>query len=102
MTVIARLEVTPVAERTLSDDIAKAVEALDGFDVTYEIEPMGTVIEADSAEEVFAAAQAAHEAVDGERVLTSLEIDDLRGREQHIADRVSSVEDALAERSDGG
>lgn len=102
MTVIARIEVTPVEERTLSDDIARAVSALEEFDVTYEIQPMGTVVEADSAEEVFAAAQAAHAAVDGERVITSVEIDDLRGREQHIADRVSSVEEALADRADGG
>lgn len=99
MTTIARLEVTPVEERSLSEDIARAVTVLDEFDVTYEIEPMGTILEAESAEEAFAAAQAAHEAVDGERVITSLEVDDLRGREQHITDRVSSVEEALPEQS---
>ena len=95
MTVIALLSVAPVIEDSLADEVAKAVAALDDFDVSYETNPMGTVIEADSTNELFDAAQAAHEAVDGDRVSTVLKIDDKRAREQRAHEKVDAVEDAL-------
>ncbi|MFC4551966.1 MULTISPECIES: MTH1187 family thiamine-binding protein [Halorussus] len=95
MTVIALLSVAPVTEGSMAGEVAKAVAALDDFDVSYETNPMGTVIEADSVDELFAAAQAAHEAVDGDRVSTFLKIDDKRTREQRARDKVDAVEEAL-------
>ena len=95
MTVIALLSVAPVIEGSMSGEIAKAVDALEGFDVRYETNPMGTVIEADDIGTLFAAAQAAHEAVDGDRVSTVLKIDDKRGRGGRAREKVESVEDHL-------
>jgi uncharacterized protein (TIGR00106 family) len=79
----------------MAGEVATAVAALDDFDVSYETNPMGTVVEADSVEELFAAAQAAHEAVDGDRVSTVLKIDDKRTREQSAREKVEAVEEAL-------
>ncbi|ELZ39957.1 MTH1187 family thiamine-binding protein [Halorubrum tebenquichense] len=95
MTAIAMLSVAPVIEESMADEVAKAVAALDDFDVSYETNPMGTVIEADDAETLFAAAAAAHEAVDGDRVSTVLKIDDKRTSESSAADKVTAVEDHL-------
>jgi uncharacterized protein (TIGR00106 family) len=95
VTVIALLSVAPVIEDSMADEVAKAVAALNDFDVSYETNPMGTVIEADSTNELFDAAQAAHEAVDGDRVSTVLKIDDKRAREQRAHEKVDAVEDAL-------
>ncbi|MFH5800019.1 MTH1187 family thiamine-binding protein [Haladaptatus sp. DYF46] len=95
MTVIALLSVAPVTEGSMASEVAKAVDALDEFDVSYETNPMGTVIEADSADELFAAAQAAHEAVDGDRVSTVLKIDDKRARDQRAREKVDAVEAEL-------
>ena len=95
MTVIALLSVAPVVEGSMADEVAKAVAALDEFDVAYETNPMGTVVEADSVDELFAAAQAAHEAVDGDRVSTVLKIDDKRTSDERAAEKVTAVEDAL-------
>ncbi|USZ67579.1 MTH1187 family thiamine-binding protein [Halorussus salilacus] len=95
MTVIAFLSVAPVTEDSMASEVAKAVAALDDFDVSYETTPMGTTIEADSADELFAAAHAAHEAVDGDRVSTFLKIDDKRTREQRAREKVESVEREL-------
>ncbi|WP_254766924.1 thiamine-binding protein [Salinilacihabitans rarus] len=92
MTAIARLEVVPIREQRMSEDIAAALDAVEAFDVTYELTPMGTVLEADDAGEIFAAARAAHDAIDEDRVLTSLEIDDQPDREQDLGDRVEAVE----------
>ena len=95
MTVVALLSVAPVTEESMADEVATAVEALEEYDVSYETNPMGTVIEADSTDELFTAAQAAHEAVDGDRVSTVLKIDDKRNREVSAADKVAAVEDEL-------
>lgn len=95
MTAIARFEVIPLHEGSMAEDIARAIQALDEFDVTYETTATDTVLEADDVEEIFAAVGAAHAAVDGDRVITSLEIDELRTREQRSDDRVAAVEAAL-------
>jgi len=95
MTVVALLSVAPVIEDSMASEVAAAVEALDEFDVAYETNPMGTVIEADDAGTLFAAAEAAHDAVDADRVSTVLKIDDKRAREESAAAKVESVEREL-------
>jgi uncharacterized protein (TIGR00106 family) len=79
----------------MSAEIAKAVDALEEFDVSYEITGMGTVIEADSATTLFDAASAAHDAVDSDRVVTTLKVDDKRGVKQTANGKVESVEEHL-------
>ncbi|THE65889.1 thiamine-binding protein [Salinadaptatus halalkaliphilus] len=95
MTVIALLSVAPVIEDSMAGEIAEAVDALEAYDVSYETNPMGTVIEAESTDELFAAAQAAHEAVDADRVSTVLKIDDKRTREGTASDKVDAVAEEL-------
>ncbi|OYR52794.1 MTH1187 family thiamine-binding protein [Halorubrum sp. Ea8] len=95
MTTVALLSVAPVIEDSMASEVAKAVAALDAFDVSYETNPMGTVIEADDAETVFAAAAAAHDAVDGDRVSTVLKIDDKRTAETTADRKVEAVEEEL-------
>lgn len=80
----------------MADAIARAVEALEYYDVTYETTPTDTVIEADTLEELFAAVRGAHEAIaDEHRVVTELEIDYQPGRPRGMDDRVRAVEREL-------
>ena len=95
MTVVALLSVAPVIEGSMAGEVAKAVDALEGFDVRYETNPMGTVIEADDVGTLFAAAEAAHRAVDADRVSTVLKIDDKRASDGTAASKVEGVEAAL-------
>jgi len=95
MTVVALLSVAPVREGSMAEDVADAVAALDDFDVTYETNPMGTVIEAEDVGTLFDAAEAAHRAVDGDRVSTVLKIDDKRASDESAAAKVAAVEDEL-------
>jgi uncharacterized protein (TIGR00106 family) len=95
MTCIAFLSVAPVTTESMASEVAKAVAALEDFDVSYETTPMGTTIEAADAATVFAAAQAAHEAVDGDRVSTFLKVDDKRTVETTAAAKVDRVADEL-------
>ena len=95
MTVIGFLSVAPVIEGSMAEEVAKAVAALDEYDVSYETTPMGTIIKTDESAELFAAAAAAHEAVDGDRVSTFLKVDHKRTVEQAASDKVDAVEAEL-------
>ncbi len=101
MSVIALLSVAPVQEGSMSEEVAKAVDALDAYDVSYETNPMGTVIEADAVSELFDAVEAAHTAVSGDRVSTVLKIDDKRTIDQSAAEKVESVEEHLGRPASG-
>jgi uncharacterized protein (TIGR00106 family) len=95
MTVFGFLSVAPVRAGSMAEEVAKAVAALDNYDVEYETTPMGTVIEADDTGELFAAAHAAHLAVDADRVSTTLKIDDKRSVRQSADEKVTAVEEHL-------
>lgn len=95
MTVVALLSVAPVKEGSMAEDVAAAVAALDRFDVAYETNPMGTVIETDSVDELLAAVGAAHNAVEADRVSTFLKIDDKRGADRAAQEKVAHVEEHL-------
>jgi len=95
MTVFAFLSVAPVVEGSMAEEVAKAVDALEDFDVEYETTPMGTIIEAEDTGQLFAAAHAAHLAVDGDRVSTFLKIDDKRTVRQSADEKVTAVEEHL-------
>lgn len=95
MTVVALLSVAPVIEDSMASEVAAAVEALEDFDVAYETNPMGTVVEADDVDTLLDAVAAAHKAVDGDRVSTFLKIDDKRTVDQQASDKVDAVEEHL-------
>jgi uncharacterized protein (TIGR00106 family) len=97
MTCIGFLSVAPVVEESMAPYVADAVDALEAFDVEYETTPMGTVIEAQDSDELFAAAHAAHEAVGkrADRVETFLKVDDKRAVEQRASEKVDAVEAEL-------
>ena len=95
MTVIALLSVAPVIDDSMACEVAKAVNALDDHDVSYETNPMGTVIEAADIDTLLAAVGDAHKAVDGDRVSTVLKIDHKRDTDQAAAEKVEAVESEL-------
>ena len=99
MTVIGELNVTPIRKGSMSAELAKAIEALDEFDVSYESNPMATIMEADDVGTLFAAAQAAHEAVDEDRVITTLKIDDKRTTTAPASEKVDSLEERLGRKA---
>jgi uncharacterized protein (TIGR00106 family) len=97
MTVTAMLSVAPIdsPEADFDAEIAKAIDALEDYDVRYETHPMETTIEAESLDDVFAAAQGATEAVDASRVSTKLKIDHFREEDLAVEEKVDRVETHL-------
>lgn len=104
MTVTAMLSVSPVDDDSVDfeAEIARAIDALEEYDVTYRTHPMETTIEGESLDEVFAASQAATEALEASRTLTSLKIDHFRDRSLAVEDKVSMVEAHLGRDAEGG
>jgi uncharacterized protein (TIGR00106 family) len=95
MTASAFLTVSPDTEGSMAPEIATAVDALEEYDVTYETTPMGTLLEAEDTAELFAAAQGAHDAVDSDRVVTTVKIDDKRVSDASMEEKVAAVESHL-------
>ncbi|AFK21546.1 thiamine-binding protein (plasmid) [Haloferax mediterranei ATCC 33500] len=104
MTVTAMLSVAPLDDPDVDfeAEIAKAIDALEDFDVKYETHPMETTIEADDLSAVFAAAQAATEALDATRTLTNLKIDHFREQSLDVEEKVDMVETHLGREARGG
>lgn len=94
MTVTAMLSVSPVDDESVDfeAEIAKAIDALEDFDVRYETHPMETTIEAEDLGEVFDSVQAATEALDASRTLTSLKVDHFREETLAVEEKVDMVE----------
>jgi uncharacterized protein (TIGR00106 family) len=101
MTVVALLSVAPVREGSMAEDVAAAVAALDDFAVSYETNPMGTVVEAEDVDTLLAAVGAAHKAVDADRVSTFLKIDDKRASDEPADEKVAAVERELGRSARG-
>jgi uncharacterized protein YqgV (UPF0045/DUF77 family) len=97
MTVTAMLSVAPLddADAEFDAEIAKAIDALEPFDIEYETNPMETTIQAEELSEVFDAAQAATEAVDASRTITDLKIDHFREERLDVEEKVDRVETHL-------
>ncbi len=102
MTASGFLTVSPRVEGSMAPEIAKAVDALESHPVTYETTPMGTLLEAEDAATLFEAVQTAHEAVDSDRVVTSLKIDDKRATDAGMYEKVDAVEQNLGREAAGG
>jgi uncharacterized protein (TIGR00106 family) len=99
MTATAFLIVSPRVEGSMAPEVAKAVDALEEFDVKYETTAMGTILEATEGDELFEAAAAAHDAVDADRAVTFLKIDDKRTVEEAGERKVEKVEEELGRKA---
>ncbi|MFB6186583.1 MAG: MTH1187 family thiamine-binding protein [Halobacteriaceae archaeon] len=96
MTITASLSIAPL-EGDMEREIAKAIEALENYDVEYRTYPMETTIWTEDIDELFAAVKAAHNAVSDERVVTRLKIDHNRTQtfEDGPQQKVRAVEEKL-------
>jgi len=80
----------------IGKDIAKVLKIVDTSGLPYKVNPMGTVVEGDW-EDVMALIKKCHEAVlkGGERVVTSIKVDDRKKHCNMIEEKVKSLETRL-------
>lgn len=94
--VVAEVSVVPIGtqEPSVSRYVKAAVEAFESTGLQCTLNPMGTTIEADSAEEIFSALSAAREAVFEmgiERVYMVVKMDERRDEDRGAEDMSRSV-----------
>ncbi len=94
---LAQFSIIPVGKgSSIGDDIAKVLKIVDASGMPYKINPMGTVIEG-TWDQVMKLIKKCHKTVmeNGERVVTTISIDDRKGKPGRIDQKVRSVEKRL-------
>lgn len=95
---IMEISIVPMGTQSVSVSqyVAAAIKSIQ--DVKYELTPMGTIIEADSVEDLFDIATRMHRAVlnaGASRVVTAIKIDDRKGAKHSASGKVQAVQDQL-------
>lgn len=91
---LVEFSIVPIGKGvSLGKDIAKVLRIIDRSGLPYKINPMGTVVEG-RWDELMGLIRKCHNAVlkDGERVLTTIKIDDRKRKKGMIEGKVKSVE----------
>ncbi len=97
---IAEFSVIPIgAGVSTSEEVAKVVGLVDQSGLPYKLNPMGTVVEGEMSE-VMDLIERCHRLVyqDVERVITSITIDDRKGKTDRINKKIESVEKLLGKK----
>jgi len=83
----------------MSKDVAKVIETLESTGLDYHLGPMSTAVEG-NWEQVLEAIRRCHQAValNHDRVVTTIMIDDRKNQPHHLAGMVASVEQRLGRR----
>ena len=94
---LTEFSIVPIGEgSSIGDRLAAVLKIVDESGMPYKINPMGTVIEG-NWDEVMGLIKKCHEAVmkNGERALTTISIDDRKGRPGRLEEKVKSIEKRL-------
>ena len=91
---LVAFSIVPVgAGSSVGDQLAGVLKIVDASGLPYKVNPMGTVIEGEW-DEVMSLVRKCHEAVmkTGERAITTIAVDDRKGKPNRIEEKVKSVE----------
>ncbi len=93
---IAEVSIVPIGtgETSVSKYVRKAVETLKKEGVQVTPGAMGTIIEAETLEQIFNAVKKAHQAIadmGAERIITEIKIDDRRDKEITAEDKIKKI-----------
>ncbi len=97
MSILVEFSVVPLgAGVSISPQIAKVLKIVSASGISYKANPMGTVLEGEW-DTVMGVIKKCHDAVmsDSERALTTITIDDRKGKEARIEKKLESVEQKL-------
>lgn len=78
---------------SIGDQIAEVLKIVDASGLPYRINPMGTVVEGEW-DDIMKLIKKCHETVlkTGERVITTISIDDRKGKPNRIEEKIKSIE----------
>lgn len=94
---LAEFSIVPIGSgSSVGDRLAEILKIVDESGLPYKVNPMGTVVEGDW-DELFGMIRKCHMKAmeEEERIITSITIDDRKGRPARINEKVESVEKRL-------
>ena len=94
---LAEFSIVPVGVgSSIGDQLAEVLRIVDESGLPYKINPMGTVVEGEW-DEVMRLIKKCHKTVmkNGERAVTTISIDDRKGKPNRIEAKVKSIEKRL-------
>ena len=97
MSILVEFSIVPLGKgASVSAIVARVLKIVVESGISYKANPMGTVLEGDW-DRVMGIIKACHQEVmkDAERALTSIKIDDRKGKEERIGKKLESVEQKL-------
>lgn len=96
---LAEFSINPMQTEHMSTDVAKVIETLESAGVRYHLGPMSTAVEG-NWDQVMEAIHRCHQviALNHDRVITTITIDDRKNHPHHLADMIASVEQKVGHR----
>lgn len=94
---LAEFSIIPIGiGSSLGANIAEVLKIVDASGLPYKVNPMGTVVEGDW-DSIMKVIRKCHSTVmkSGERVVTTISIDDRKGKLNRIEEKVRSVENRI-------
>ncbi|MBM4136713.1 MAG: MTH1187 family thiamine-binding protein [Nitrospira sp.] len=91
---LAEFSIVPIGVgSSIGDQLAEVLKIVDASGLPYKVNPMGTVVEGEW-DEIIKLIKRCHKTVmkSGERALTSISIDDRKGKPNRIEEKVKSIE----------
>ncbi|MEW6068872.1 MAG: MTH1187 family thiamine-binding protein [Nitrospirota bacterium] len=78
---------------SIGDQLAEVLKIVDASGIPYKVNPMGTVVEGEW-DEIMKLVKKCHQVImkSGDRVITTISIDDRKGKPNRIDEKVKSIE----------
>ncbi|MCK5014893.1 MAG: MTH1187 family thiamine-binding protein [Candidatus Omnitrophica bacterium] len=96
---IMEIKIIPLGTQSasVSEYVADTIKVLEHKKIQHQLTPMGTIIEADSVEQLFDVANQMHKTAlhHLDRVVTFIELDERKDKKSTMEDKLKSVEEKL-------
>ncbi len=80
---------------SVSKQVSKIIDAIDKSGVSYQLTPMGTIIETETLREALDVIEMAYEQLDCERIYSALKFDIRKNSKNRLKNKIKSVENLL-------
>ncbi|MCF6331510.1 MAG: MTH1187 family thiamine-binding protein [Sulfurimonas sp.] len=80
---------------SVSKQVCKIIDAIDKSGVSYQLTPMGTIIETETLREALDVIEMAYEQLDCERIYSALKFDIRKDSKNRLKNKIKSVENLL-------
>lgn len=100
MSVLLEFAIFPTGKgESISSYVSKVIEVIRESGVSYQLTPMGTIIETNTLPEALAIVQQSYDvlAQDCDRVYSSLKFDIRKGKSECMTQKIKSVENIIGE-----